>query len=196
MKHIFCLIACSFLLVYNTKAQNISYKYQQNRSFTVDEVTEAYRLLQKKYPKLCNLQEIGISDIGRPIHLFVISEDGNFSPDAARKKGKLVLFVNNGIHAGEPPGVDASVKFAEDVLSQSKNKKLLDDVVICIIPFYNVDGGLNRSCCSRTNQNGPEEYGFRGNGQNRDRETSRGRGRHPTSASGQLHRDDEPDQRR
>jgi hypothetical protein len=52
MKHIFCLIACSFLLVYNTKAQNISYKYQQNRSFTVDEVTEAYSLLQKKYPKL------------------------------------------------------------------------------------------------------------------------------------------------
>ena len=167
------LFTCIFLftLIFAAAVVNsqvIDHKYPQNRSFTVDEVTEAYRLLQKKHPKLCALQEIGISDIGRPIHLFVISEDGNFNADAARKKGKLVLFVNNGIHAGEPPGVDASVKFAEDVLSQQKYKKLLDDVVICIIPFYNVDGGLNRSCCSRTNQNGPEEYGFRGNAQNRD----------------------------
>jgi len=168
MKHFLLQFIIAFSAFGVLNAQNIIYKYQQNRSFTVDEVTDAYRQLQKNYPKQCSLQEIGISDIGRPIHLFIISEDGNFSPDLARNKGKMVLFVNNGIHAGEPPGIDASVKFAEDVLTKSEYKKLLKDVVICIIPFYNVDGGLNRNCCSRTNQNGPEEYGFRGNAQNRD----------------------------
>ena len=85
MKIIFSQIVFAFLLLCSAKAQNINYKYQQNRSFTVDEVTEAYRILQKGYPKLCSLQEIGISDIGRPIHLFVISEDGNFNPEAAKK---------------------------------------------------------------------------------------------------------------
>jgi hypothetical protein len=45
---------------------------------------------------------------------------------------------------------------------------LADDVVYAIIPLYNVGGSLNRSCCARANQNGPEEQGFRGNGQNLD----------------------------
>jgi hypothetical protein len=40
--------------------------------------------------------------------------------------------------------------------------------VVCIVPFYNIDGALNRSCCSRANQNGPEEYGFRANARNLD----------------------------
>ncbi|MFN5831129.1 MAG: hypothetical protein ACK46R_10295, partial [Bacteroidota bacterium] len=30
------------------------------------------------------------------------------------------------------------------------------------------DGGLNRGCCSRANQNGPKEHGFRGNARNLD----------------------------
>lgn len=41
------------------------------------------------------------------------------------------------------------------------------NMVICIIPVYNIDGMLNRGL-SRINQNGPESYGFRGNYQNLD----------------------------
>jgi hypothetical protein len=146
----------------------INYKYLQNQTFTVDESTAAYQLLEKNYPGNCKLQEIGLSDIGRPIHLFVITSDGDFDADSNRKKGKICLFINNAIHAGEPPGVDASVKFAEAILKDRNLTKLLEDITVCIIPFYNVDGGLNRNCCSRANQNGPLEYGFRGNAQNRD----------------------------
>lgn len=159
------IFACSNLRI---SAQPITFKYLNNETFTVDEVTEAYRRLQASYPKQCTLMEVGTSDIGRPIHLFVISENADFDPESTRKKEKLVLFINNGIHAGEPPGVDASVKFAQQILSLSRYKNLLKDLSICIIPFYNVDGGLNRNCCSRANQNGPVEYGFRGNAQNRD----------------------------
>ena len=166
----YLLLSTLYLLIFTNllKSQPITFKYQNNETFTVDEATKAYKTLEDAYPKLCKLQEVGMSDIGRPIHLFIISEDGNFDPAIARQKGKLVLFVNNGIHAGEPPGVDASVKFAQQLLTLSEYKKKLKNVVVCIIPFYNVDGGLNRSCCSRANQNGPTEYGFRGNAQNRD----------------------------
>ncbi len=46
--------------------------------------------------------------------------------------------------------------------------ELLNHVIICIIPIYNVDGALNRGSFSRANQDGPEEYGFRGNARNLD----------------------------
>ena len=40
--------------------------------------------------------------------------------------------------------------------------------MVVAIPVYNIDGMLNRNSFSRANQNGPEEYGFRGNGRNYD----------------------------
>lgn len=55
--------------------------------------------------------------------------------------------------------------FARDLL---KTNKLPEDVVICIIPVYNIDGSHNRSGTSRANQNGPIAYGFRGNSKNYD----------------------------
>ncbi len=164
----FILLFLLLIITISLHSQVLNFKYSKNETYTIDEVTEEYSKLESAYPKLCKLTETGKSDIGRPIHLFVISDDGNFDPLTAKQKGKLVLFINNGIHAGEPPGVDASVKFAYKVLTMPLLKAILKDIVICIIPFYNVDGGLNRSCCSRANQNGPLEYGFRGNGQNRD----------------------------
>src|SRR6185437_5650948 len=45
---------------------------------------------------------------------------------------------------------------------------ILKDVVVCIIPQYNIEGVINRGSYSRANQDGPESYGFRGNGENLD----------------------------
>src|SRR5205085_10849189 len=42
------------------------------------------------------------------------------------------------------------------------------NVVLAFIPVYNIGGCLNRNSNTRVNQNGPEEYGFRGNSQNLD----------------------------
>jgi hypothetical protein len=41
-------------------------------------------------------------------------------------------------------------------------------VVLAFIPIYNIGGCLNRSANYRVDQNGPEEFGFRGNSQNLD----------------------------
>lgn len=113
--------------------------------------------------------EAGKSDIGKPIHLVMIAKDGDFSPEKARKNGKAILLINNGIHAGEACGIDASVELAKK-LSNPKHELhgMLDSVVVLIIPVYNVGGMLNRGSFSRANQNGPEEHGFRGNAKNLD----------------------------
>jgi hypothetical protein len=48
------------------------------------------------------------------------------------------------------------------------NNTIPENVVIGIIPVYNIGGIKNRGCCSRANQNGPSELGFRGNARNLD----------------------------
>ncbi|MEL6843442.1 MAG: hypothetical protein AAFP02_09515, partial [Bacteroidota bacterium] len=57
---------------------------------------------------------------------------------------------------------------ARDLLHDADKSQLLDEVVLAIIPIYNIGGAFNRGPYSRTNQDGPEAYGFRGNARNYD----------------------------
>ncbi len=121
-----------------------------------------------------HLIEVGKSDVGRPIHAFVLSLSALESNDLnglrnLRKSSKLGLLINNAIHPGEPCGVDASVAWFRSLLADSEGRRsVLESMDVVVIPMYNVGGALNRNCCTRTNQDGPEEYGFRGNARNLD----------------------------
>ena len=149
-------------------AQKISKKYFSNQTVTYQEAIDFYKNLEKKTNK-AKLLTYGATDIGKPLHLFVISNDGDFNPDSIKKKNKRIILINNGIHAGEPDGVDASIKLAENLLNDTLlNFKKTEHLVICIIPVYNIDGILNRDSCRRPNQNGPEESGIRSNAKNLD----------------------------
>lgn len=123
-----------------------------------------YENLAKNYPE-AKLLAYGNTDFGKPLHVLVLSRDRIFDPAQIRRQNKRILLINNGIHPGEPEGVDASMMLARDLL---KAGKLPKDVVICIIPLYNIDGSFNRTGTSRANQNGPVAYGFRGNSKNLD----------------------------
>ncbi len=145
---------------------------QQNKIFTSTpafrEVIRQYELLAHTYD-MVKLKEIGFTDGGFPLHVFIISGKKCFTKEDADKNQLPVILINNGIHPGEPDGIDASLQLAKDILSHPEQyADILQKVVICIIPIYNVDGAVNRGCCSRANQNGPEEYGFRGNAKNLD----------------------------
>jgi hypothetical protein len=139
--------------------------YRDNRTLEYEEIIRRYSQMDREFAA-AKLLVKGQTDIGKPLHLFVISKDGDFNFSSLRKKNKAVIFINNGIHPGEPDGIEASLILAEQLLRDPTS--LPANVVIAIIPVYNVDGALNRSCCSRANQNGPEEYGFRGNARNLD----------------------------
>ncbi|MCB0684129.1 MAG: hypothetical protein KDC32_24970, partial [Saprospiraceae bacterium] len=110
----------------------------------------------------------GDTDAGFPLHLAILSIDGDFDPVSLRKKGKRILFINNAIHPGEPCGVDATMMLLQDYLLDPARREALENVVVIAIPFYNIGGGLNRGSFSRANQEGPIEYGFRGNARNLD----------------------------
>ncbi|MGC9354099.1 MAG: M14 family zinc carboxypeptidase, partial [Mariniphaga sp.] len=110
-----------------------------------------------------------LTDCGKPLHLFVINNQPEFDVAKIRKAGKSVLLINNGIHPGEPAGIDASLQFAEDILRNKNGMgSILENSVIIIIPVYNIGGHLNRSAYNRSGQTTPYETGFRGNYANLD----------------------------
>lgn len=131
------------------------------------ELLEEYKKLDSQFDQAF-LIPYGKDDCGESIYLFVISGTSVFQPQRLHELNKCILFINNGIHPGEPDGMDASLKFAKDLLFKGSNHKFLENVVVCIVPAYNIGGALNRNSFSRVNQDGPEEYGFRGNARNLD----------------------------
>lgn len=138
-----------------------------NHSLTYDELIAEYQRLDKQFES-ASLIPYGKTDCGESLQLFVISANGINQPKQIHEQNKIVLFINNGIHPGEPDGMDASLRFAKDLLYKEKYRDLLKNVVVCIIPAFNIDGALERNSNSRVNQDGPAEYGFRGNAKNLD----------------------------
>jgi len=137
--------------------------YDENHSLTWEEAISYYQELDKAYDE-ASLIEMGMTDAGRPLHLFIITGDGEFDPQEIHRKGKTIVLINNGIHPGEPEGIDASARFAADLLSNRDGmKKYLRNCTVVIIPVYNIGGALTRSRYWRINQNGPEEKGARRN---------------------------------
>jgi len=135
-----------------------------NTTATYPEILEFYRRLAREFPEV-NLQTLGETDSGEPLHLVTYNPEGAFN---FQKLGaeKAVVLVLNGIHPGEPDGIDATSLLMRDLATGAV--ELPENVVLASIAVYNVGGALNRNSTSRANQNGPESYGFRGNTRNYD----------------------------
>ena len=147
----------------NKHSKSIQLEFANNQSVTYKQAIEAYQYLDSKY-RNAKLFTYGKTDSGKPLHLFVISKSKDFNPQSLRAKGYRVVLVNNGIHPGEPCGIDASILLAQEILERKDSLwSYLDSTVICFIPVYNIGGALNRSPFNRANQNGPQDQGFRGN---------------------------------
>jgi hypothetical protein len=149
-------------------AQNLTTRFEKTQgqeTATYEECISYYRQLDKRFPQLI-MQEMGNTDAGVPLHLVIYSPSGDFNFASLHKKNKRIILINNGIHSGEPDGIDASMMLLRD-LALGK-KKLPDNIVLAVIPVYNIGGALNRSTNYRVDQNGPEAFGSRGNARNYD----------------------------
>ncbi|MBS1752873.1 MAG: M14 family metallopeptidase [Ferruginibacter sp.] len=160
------LLLAIFFTYYNAGAQQCRFEKTDGlETATYFEAINWYKNLDKVSSKVL-VKEMGMTDAGYPLHLVMVSDDGKFDPLQWHKQNKAVILINNGIHPGEPDGIDASMMLVRDIV---KNKiKLPGNVALAFIPVYNIGGCLNRNSYSRANQNGPKEYGFRGNAQNLD----------------------------
>lgn len=131
---------------------------------TYPEVIAFYIELAREFPQI-NIQTLGETDSGKPLHLVTYNPDSDFNFQKIGQE-KLVLFINNGIHPGESDGIDATMMLFRDyALNRITPPR---NTVLATIPVYNVGGALNRNSGTRVNQNGPVAYGFRGNARNFD----------------------------
>jgi hypothetical protein len=164
MKKLLVLIIIT-AIIGSVKAQPTPFELSKNKNYTAayPEIINYYQRLAKEYDQI-RLINYGNTDAGKPLTLIVLSKDKLFTPALAMARHKTVILINNGIHPGEPEGIDASMMLARDLL---KNHQLPDNLVICMIAVYNIGGCLNRGV-SRINQNGPDAYGFRGSALNLD----------------------------
>ncbi len=164
----YLVTSCLLIAAVFAKAQPITTLFEKSggkETPTYPEIINWWKKLDEKSGKV-KMLTMGMSDAGYPLHLVVISNHGDYNFENIRKNNKRVLLINNGIHPGEPDGIDASMLLARDIVVNTY--KIPDNIVLAIIPVYNIGGCLNRSADYRVDQNGPEEFGFRGNSQNLD----------------------------
>ncbi|SEW31487.1 M14 family metallopeptidase [Chitinophaga arvensicola] len=162
------LLLLSYLLPFLSQAQDFTTRYEKTsgkETATYPEVIQYYQQLTKRYSTL-HMQTIGSTDAGFPLHLITYSPQRDFDFKSLHKKNKRIILINNGIHPGEPDGIDASMMLLRD-LAQGKIH-LPENIILAVIPVYNIGGMLNRSPWYRVDQNGPDAFGSRGNAQNLD----------------------------
>ena len=159
------LLAPLLLFSQNNSAYATTFeKGNGNQTATYQQTIAYYQSLAKAFPTI-HMEEKGLTDSGEPLHIITFNPEKNFNFEELQKN-KTILLINNGIHPGEPDGIDATMQLFRDLaLAKIKIPK---NTVIVTIPVYNIGGALNQNSTSRANQDGPEVYGFRGNGRNYD----------------------------
>jgi murein tripeptide amidase MpaA len=131
-----------------------------------DETMAYIRRVATAAPKLVKIEPWGKTGEGRELVGVIVSKDGVFDPAAIHKADRPVVYIQNGIHAGEIEGKDASLALLRDMVVTKTRASLLDKAVVIIVPVYNIDGHERVSRYNRINQNGPEEMGWRAQSNN------------------------------
>lgn len=116
--------------------------------------------------EFAQLFTIGTSPQGRELKCLIVSKDKIFDPVEASQSGNAIILINNGIHSGEIEGKDASMLMLREMLISKEKSNLLENVILLVIPVFNVDGHERSSPYGRINQNGPTEMGWRTTAQN------------------------------
>src|SRR5262249_56115344 len=118
--------------------------------------------LAKSAPNVVRLTQLGLSGEKRVMPLLIIADPPVSTPEEAAKSGKLIVFAQGNIHAGEVDGKEALLMLARE-LALAKERPLLKDLIFAVAPDVNPDGNDKMSNQNRREQNGPPEVGTRAN---------------------------------
>lgn len=80
----------------------------------------------------------GVSPQGRELPLLVLSREGLRTPAQARRTGRPIVLMMDGIHPGEVEGKEASLALVRDLLATRGD--LLEHLTLVVVPLFNPDG--------------------------------------------------------
>ena len=102
---------------------------------------------------------MGYTHEGRSIPMVVAGNVADASAAAVHASGKLRIYLQGNIHAGEVCGKEALLMLLREI-ADGEHDGWFDDVVLLIVPIYNADGNERVALGNRPGQNGP--YGGMG----------------------------------
>ncbi|WP_437602549.1 M14 family metallopeptidase [Sorangium sp. So ce590] len=103
------------------------------------DVMRFVRSLEARNDPRLSVTTFGTSPGGRELPLLVLSKDGVRSPAEARRAGRPVVLMLDGIHPGEVEGKEASLALVRDLLD-GRHPDWLDTLVLLVAPLFNPDG--------------------------------------------------------
>jgi len=112
--------------------------------------------------------EMGRTVQGRPLYLVIASDPAVTSPAEAAASGKLVVYLQGNIHAGEVEGKEAVLILLRELATT--RRELLEKLIVLAAPNYNPDGNdaFGPVAVNRSEQVGPVVVGQRADGLNLD----------------------------
>jgi zinc carboxypeptidase len=121
--------------------------------------------LQQVAPEI-RVATLAVSPEGRRVPYVLASRPLLSSPAEAHRSGKLIVYLQANIHAGEVEGKEASLMLLRD-LTLGPLRPLLAQIVLLVVPIYNPDGNERMAAGeeNRPGQNGPATVGRNTNGQ-------------------------------
>lgn len=140
-------------------------KYQKTSTYA-----DVMSFLEKQSSKSGNIRVIsmGRSLEGKDIPVAIVADPMVNSAADAKASGKLIVYVQGNIHAGEVEGKEAVMMQIRSLLYHDHHP-ILDSLIILFAPIYNTDSNDKMAFGRRPSQeNSPPEVGIRENSQGLD----------------------------
>ncbi len=170
MNKIICLIIVALpLITFSQDKLNLLTTAERSNfesTATYKDVNDFIHQLKNRFDNV-KIETIAESVEGRKIPLVILANPMPNSTNDLLNDGRIKIYIQGNIHAGEVEGKESSLMFARDILID--RNEILNDVVLLICPIFNADGNEKISPKNRPYQNGPENgVGLRYNGKNLD----------------------------
>jgi len=104
--------------------------------------------------ELVHLTTMGYSFEGRSLPLAVVGRVRDARPETIKATGKLRIYIQANVHAGEVEGKESSLALVRDI-ALGRYNDWLDSMVLLVGPDFNADGNERVSLTSRGPQHGP-----------------------------------------
>ncbi|MBE3073019.1 MAG: succinylglutamate desuccinylase/aspartoacylase family protein [Acidobacteria bacterium] len=119
-----------------------------------DDVMAFMKAVAAASPNLILLTTMGYTFEGRALPLAVVGHVKDASPEAVMASGKLRIYIEGNIHAGEVEGKEACLELLR-AIAGGQHAEWFKTTVLFINPIYNADGNERVKLNNRGSQNGP-----------------------------------------
>lgn len=118
-----------------------------------DDVMAFLRAVDVASPRI-HLTTFGYTTEGRALPLAVVGDVADASPEAVKASGKLRVYVQGNIHAGEVEGKESAQKLLR-AIANGEHADWMKTMVLLVAPIYNADGNERVALANRGLQYGP-----------------------------------------